>query len=163
MTQATGAYHWPVMVSEVLESLGVHPGGTYIDCTLGDGGHAVAILEAAGAGPATAGSEKAGRVLGIDADPEAVVATAPRLAEYGQSVTIVNTNPLEPRDVILQAGSFGEHLFTEATTDAHISEEAPMQVNSKHLAVRLGPAATAQLSLGLKRFAGVPSYAQPCT
>lgn len=92
MTQATGAYHWPVMVSEVLESLGVHPGGTYIDCTLGDGGHAVAILEAAGAGPAAAGSTKAGCVLGIDADPEAVVATAPRLARYGQSVTIVNTN-----------------------------------------------------------------------
>jgi len=92
MTQATGTYHWPVMVSEVLESLGVHPGGTYIDCTLGDGGHAVAILEAAGAGPIAAGSEKAGRVLGIDADPEAVVATASHLAGYGQSVTIINTN-----------------------------------------------------------------------
>lgn len=90
MTQAAGTYHWPVMVSEVLESLGVHPGGTYIDCTLGDGGHAVAILEAAGAGADRAGP--AGRVLGLDADPEAVVATAPRLAAYGDAMTIVNTN-----------------------------------------------------------------------
>ena len=97
---------------------------------------------------------------GLPADVSALVQ---RVTPTGIVVTIVNTNPLEPRDVILQAGSFGEHLFTEATTDAHISEEAPMQVNSKHLAVRLGPAATAQLSLGLKRFAGVPSYAQPCT
>jgi len=78
------------MVSEVLESLGVHPGGTYIDCTLGDGGHAVAILEAANAGPDQQGVR--GRVLGLDADPEAVVATAPRLAAYGESMTIVNTN-----------------------------------------------------------------------
>ena len=90
MTHATGTYHWPVMVSEVLESLGVHPGGTYIDCTLGDGGHAVAILEAANAGPDKQGVH--GRMLGLDADPEAVVATAPRLAEYGESMTIVKTN-----------------------------------------------------------------------
>ena len=90
MTHATGTYHWPVMVSEVLENLGVHPGGTYIDCTLGDGGHAVAILEAANAGPDKRGVH--GWVLGLDADPEAVVATAPCLAEYGESMTIVKTN-----------------------------------------------------------------------
>jgi 16S rRNA (cytosine1402-N4)-methyltransferase len=86
---ATGTYHWPVMVSEVLESLGVHPGGTYIDCTLGDGGHSVAILEAA-AGPGSDG--KPGRLLGLDADPEAIIATTERLASYGDSAVLVNTN-----------------------------------------------------------------------
>ena len=86
---ATGTYHWPVMVSEVLESLGVHPGGTYIDCTLGDGGHSVAILEAvAASGP----DGKPGRLLGLDADPEAIVATAERLAPYGDAAVLVNTN-----------------------------------------------------------------------
>jgi 16S rRNA (cytosine1402-N4)-methyltransferase len=89
MTGVTGTYHWPVMVSEVLESLGVHPGGTYIDCTLGDGGHSVAILEAA-AGPGPEG--KQGRLLGLDADPEAIVATSTRLAPYGDSAVLVNTN-----------------------------------------------------------------------
>ncbi len=89
MTEATGTYHWPVMVSEVLESLGVHPGGTYIDCTLGDGGHSVAILEAA-AGPGSEGKET--RLLGLDADPEAIVATIGRLAPYGGSAVLVNTN-----------------------------------------------------------------------
>lgn len=89
MTGATGTYHWPVMVSEVLESLGVHPGGTYIDCTLGDGGHSVAILEAA-AGPGPDGRD--GRLLGLDADPEAIVATSERLAPYGKAAVLVNTN-----------------------------------------------------------------------
>ena len=90
MTERTGTYHWPVMVSEVLESLGVHPGGTYIDCTLGDGGHAVAVLEAANADGAKPGPR--GRVLGLDADPEAVVATTERLRPFGDSAVIVNTN-----------------------------------------------------------------------
>ena len=90
MTERTGTYHWPVMVSEVLESLAVHPGGTYIDCTLGDGGHAVAVLEAANASGAGPGVR--GRLLGLDADPEAVVATTERLREYGDAVAIVTTN-----------------------------------------------------------------------
>jgi len=78
------------MVSEVLESLGVHPGGTYIDCTLGDGGHAVAVLEAANADGASPGPR--GRVLGLDADPEAIVATTERLHTYGDAAIIVNSN-----------------------------------------------------------------------
>lgn len=86
---ATGIYHWPVMVSEVLESLGVHPGGTYIDCTLGDAGHSVAILEAA-AGPGPDGQP--GRLLGLDADPESFETARERLTQYGPSAVLVNTN-----------------------------------------------------------------------
>ena len=33
-------FHKPVMISEVLESLKVVPGGVYIDATVGEGGHA---------------------------------------------------------------------------------------------------------------------------
>jgi 16S rRNA (cytosine1402-N4)-methyltransferase len=90
MSEAPGIYHWPVMVSEALESLGVHPGGTYIDCTLGDGGHAVAILEAAHAAPSA--SRPHGRLLGIDADPEATQAATARLARFGDAAVIVNVN-----------------------------------------------------------------------
>ena len=53
--------HIPVLSREVIENLSVQPGGRYIDCTLGAGGHAQAILEHSSPG---------GQLLGIDADPE---------------------------------------------------------------------------------------------
>ena len=57
------ATHVPVLLNEAIEALAVQPGGRYIDCTLGAGGHAAAILEQSSPG---------GQVLGIDADPEAI-------------------------------------------------------------------------------------------
>ena len=53
------------MLQEVLRALDVQPGGRYIDCTLGGGGHAAAILEHSSPG---------GQLLGIDADPAALEA-----------------------------------------------------------------------------------------
>ena len=37
--------HIPVMLEEVVRALQVQPGGRYVDCTVGAGGHAAAILE----------------------------------------------------------------------------------------------------------------------
>lgn len=76
-------FHEPVMLSEVLDALQVIPGGRYIDATLGEGGHARAILRAASPG---------GQLIGIDADPEAVVSAEKRLEEFGSLVRIVNEN-----------------------------------------------------------------------
>ncbi|HSD11694.1 MAG TPA: 16S rRNA (cytosine(1402)-N(4))-methyltransferase, partial [Candidatus Binatia bacterium] len=55
------ASHAPVMVAEVLDVLAPARGGLFVDCTVGPGGHARAMLEAG-----------ATRVLGIDRDPEAL-------------------------------------------------------------------------------------------
>lgn len=71
-------YHIPVMASEVLELLDVVKGGFYIDCTLGGGGHTLAILE------------KGGRVIGIDRDPGAVEFARNRLAGYTGSFNAQN-------------------------------------------------------------------------
>jgi len=75
--------HVPVMLNEVIAALDVRPGGRYIDCTLGGGGHAEAILERAQPG---------GALLGIDADPQAVERGRERLARFGESSTLVNGN-----------------------------------------------------------------------
>jgi 16S rRNA (cytosine1402-N4)-methyltransferase len=75
--------HTPVLLSEAVEGLQVRPGGYFIDCTVGLGGHAEAILEKITPG---------GRLLGIDADPEAIEASRDILRDYGEAVTLVNDN-----------------------------------------------------------------------
>lgn len=76
---ATAPHHEPVMVAEVIEGLDVRPGGTYIDATVGLGGHAEAILEAA---------RPHGRLLGIDLDPQALDLARVRLAPFGNEVVL---------------------------------------------------------------------------
>jgi len=55
--------HIPVLQKEVLENLDPKPNENFIDCTLGGGGHALAILEK---------TEPKGRLLGIDWDSESL-------------------------------------------------------------------------------------------
>ena len=75
--------HVSVLYQEVVDALRPKPGGRYLDCTLGAGGHAVAILEAAGEGA---------RLLGMDADPEALALARERLEPFGERVRLVNAN-----------------------------------------------------------------------
>ena len=75
--------HVPVLLNEAIEALAVQPGGRYIDCTLGAGGHAAAILEQSSPG---------GQVLGIDADPEAIKIAKSRLETYKGSTLLINEN-----------------------------------------------------------------------
>ena len=75
--------HVPVMVHEVLAALDVRPGGRYVDCTVGGGGHAEAILDAAQPG---------GSLVGIDADAGAVERSRERLVRFGDDVRIVQGN-----------------------------------------------------------------------
>ena len=71
------------MLKEAIVGLQVHPGGRYIDCTLGLGGHSRAILEAAAPG---------GRLLGLDADPEAIARVGESLKDLGEGVTLACGN-----------------------------------------------------------------------
>ena len=75
--------HIPVLLRETIEALAVQPGGRYIDCTVGAGGHAVAILDYSSPG---------GQLLGIDADPEAIKAARTRLEGYSGSCLLINEN-----------------------------------------------------------------------
>jgi 16S rRNA (cytosine1402-N4)-methyltransferase len=75
--------HVPVLLDEVIAALQPRRGDYFVDCTIGLGGHAAAILE---------GISPSGRVLGIDADPEAIKASQDRLSAYGKAVTLVNDN-----------------------------------------------------------------------
>jgi 16S rRNA (cytosine1402-N4)-methyltransferase len=53
--------HKPVLLKEVIEYLKVGKNKNYVDCTIGEGGHAIEILKRNG---------PKGKVLGIEIDPE---------------------------------------------------------------------------------------------
>ena len=57
------SFHIPVMQREVVESLGCHPGGIYVDGTVGGGGHASEILRH---------TAPDGLLIGIDVDDDAL-------------------------------------------------------------------------------------------
>ena len=75
--------HLPIMVDEVLECLRPATGELAVDCTLGAGGHAQAILERLWPG---------GRLIGLDADPIELPRTEARLRAAGFSPDVFTTH-----------------------------------------------------------------------
>ena len=73
--------HEPVMVAEVIEELEPGRGGVFVDCTVGLGGHARALIEAG-----------ASRLIGLDRDPAAVAAARDALSGFGDRVDVVHAD-----------------------------------------------------------------------
>ncbi len=94
---AIDSIHVPVMLGEVIEALRVRDGGTYIDCTVGGGGHTSAILDASG---------PAGRLLGLDMDPSAIDRTALRLEEFRGCFLLANENFARLEEVAVTSGFY---------------------------------------------------------
>jgi 16S rRNA (cytosine1402-N4)-methyltransferase len=72
--------HRPILLAEVIAALAPRPGQVLVDCTLGYGGHARALLELL---VKNGGSGPPGRLLGLDADPIELQRTRERLAALG--------------------------------------------------------------------------------
>lgn len=75
--------HTPVLLTQTIAGLALDLGATCIDATLGGGGHAEAILDAIG---------PQGRLLGLDADPEALARVQTRLARFAGQAILVQAN-----------------------------------------------------------------------
>jgi 16S rRNA (cytosine1402-N4)-methyltransferase len=75
--------HLSVLPDEVIQFLKPQPGGTYLDGTLGGGGHAGLVLERCTPG---------GILVGIDQDQEALQAAGRRLADFGTATRLVHGN-----------------------------------------------------------------------
>jgi 16S rRNA (cytosine1402-N4)-methyltransferase len=73
--------HEPVMVAEALDLLQPQRGGVFVDCTVGAGGHARALLDAG-----------ATRLLALDRDAEALALARERLAAWAEAVEFVHAD-----------------------------------------------------------------------
>jgi 16S rRNA (cytosine1402-N4)-methyltransferase len=77
----------------VLEALEPSRGGTFVDCTIGLGGHSRALLEG--------GAE---RVIGFDRDADALRIAGERLESLGDRVTLVHEDYRQMRSVLQSRG-----------------------------------------------------------
>jgi 16S rRNA (cytosine1402-N4)-methyltransferase len=99
--------HVPVLLDEVRSLLLPERGGTFVDCTVGLGGHARMLLE----GGAT-------RLIGIDRDTDALAIARASLAEFGDRVTLVHADYRALADVL---DAHGETAVSGVLADLGVS------------------------------------------
>lgn len=83
--------HRTVLLDRTIEYLKVVPGGVYVDCTLGGGGHSLEILKRLG---------ERGRLIGIDRDQNAIKAAGERLASFSDKAVLVHGNFRDIRRIV---------------------------------------------------------------
>ncbi len=87
---------------------------------------------------------------------ENVAALVDSLSADGMTLTLVNTNQLESREVLVQAGGYAEHQFLSVTNG-----NKTVPVNDSVLRVRLSPGSGSRLSITMKRYANQPTMQSP--
>ena len=92
------SYHEPVLLDECLDVLALRPGALVVDGTLGDGGHAEAILER---------TAPDGQLLGLDWDDDALRIAGERLASFGNRVILVRASFAELEAVLREQRMVG--------------------------------------------------------
>jgi 16S rRNA (cytosine1402-N4)-methyltransferase len=85
--------HIPVMLAEVLSLMKPQTDRTYLDATLGGGGHTRALLEK---------SSPSGKVIAIDRDIKAVESARSQLAEFSSRLTLILGNFAEMAELVAQ-------------------------------------------------------------
>jgi 16S rRNA (cytosine1402-N4)-methyltransferase len=89
--------HTPVLLDEVLEWLDVRPDGTYVDATLGAGGHSAAI----------AAKLSSGSLISLDRDAQALALAAQRLESFATTVKLVESSFSRIAEVVHELGILG--------------------------------------------------------
>ena len=120
--------HVPVLAVEVLNLADLQPGQTWVDCTVGGGGHSRLIAHKLGAG---------GRLIGLDQDPTMLERARPVLE--GLPVTLVHANFDQLSDVLRNLGiervdgvladlGFASDQMDERTRGLSFREDGPLDM-----------------------------------
>jgi len=86
--------HISVLLDETIEGLNIDSSGTYVDGTMGGGGHSSEILKRL----------KSGKLIGFDRDETAIDVCKERFSQYGDKVEFVNRNFFDIKDVLKEKG-----------------------------------------------------------
>ncbi|MDE3077850.1 MAG: 16S rRNA (cytosine(1402)-N(4))-methyltransferase RsmH [Chloroflexota bacterium] len=112
--------HEPVLLAEAIQALAIIPAGHYVDCTLGRGGHARAMLE------------RGADVLGIDADPEAVAGMHSSIravrANFDQLERVVTEIHFDPLQGVLFDLGLSSPQLEEASRGFSFRLEGPLDM-----------------------------------
>ena len=92
--------------------------------------------------------------------PQDVAALVDQVGSASAGVQLVNLNPDQTRRVVVQAGAFGEHEFSEVRYEEDGAERT-VPVAGQWVAVDLLPSTAIRLDMGMRRFTNDPSYAFP--
>ncbi len=88
----TSDYHYAVMKQEILDNLELANNDTYIDVTLGTGGHTLAIMES---------NKKPKKMICIDLDKESLKVAKKRLGKYSKNIKYIQGN-FKDIDLLIQ-------------------------------------------------------------
>jgi 16S rRNA (cytosine1402-N4)-methyltransferase len=125
MNEAPGDYHVPVLLKETMEGLQLKPGGIYVDCTFGGGGHAKEILSHL---------NKDGKLFAFDQDADAKsnVPDDDRIifvpSNFRHLQRFLRLHKVEKIDAVLADLGVSSHQFDEASRGFSIRYEADLDM-----------------------------------
>ena len=94
--------------------------------------------------------------------PPGVAALVSDIGQTHVTLTLVNTDPTQLREVVVQAGMFGEHQFVGVTlTDADGRVLVSESLQTRWYGVILAPLSGAVCSFRVARYHNTPSYSTP--
>lgn len=104
--------HIPVLLNEVLNGLNLKKKGTYLDCTIGGGGHSYEIL-----------SRGVGHLYGFDRDENAILASNEKLAKFSNK-TIIKSNYKNAPTYLKENGITLDGILIDLGVSSHQIDEA---------------------------------------
>ncbi len=123
--QQQNVYHIPVMLMEAIDALNIQPGGVYVDCTFGGGGHSREILKRL---------NEDGRLVAFDQDPDAKrnlpederVVFVPH--NFKHISRFLKLNRFDKVDGVLADLGVSSHQFDEATRGFSTRFDGPLDM-----------------------------------
>ncbi len=126
-------FHISVLLDEIIETINPKPGENLVDGTVGGGGHAEAILEK---------TFPDGKLLGIDLDDEAIIASKRKLEKYAKRVVLKKGNFINFNEL---AEEYDFHPINIFFLDLGISSQ---QLNNEALGISVLKSAPLDMRMG---------------